>query len=129
MTALGIIMMLGLGVWLLSGTPGTLVDDEPGRFGPAPQNDGATIQISIEEGDNASDIGEKLEQAGVIQSNRVFTVLASLMGVSNDLEAGNYEFSLGETALIAVQRISQGRTAAFGVTIREGLRLEEIAEL
>ncbi len=129
LTAFGIIVMLGIGVWLLSGTPGTLVDDEPERFGVTPQSDGPTVAISVEEGDSASDIGEKLEQAGVIQSARLFTVLAALMGVGSNLEAGNYVFSLGETALIAVQRISQGRTSAFGVTIREGLRLEEIAEL
>ena len=123
MIALGFIMMLGLGVWLLAGTPGTLVDDEPERFGPAPQSDRPTVVISIEEGDSADDIGEKLERAAVIQGQRLFTVLAALMGVGSSLEAGNYEFRLGETALIAVRRISQGHTSAFGVTIREGLRL------
>ncbi|MCH7579652.1 MAG: endolytic transglycosylase MltG [Chloroflexi bacterium] len=129
LAALGIIVMLGIGVWLLSGTPGTLVDDKPDRFGLAPQSDRPMVVISVEEGDSASDIGEKLEEAAVIQSARLFTVLAALMGAGSNLEAGNYEFGLGETALIAVQRISQGRTSAFGVTIREGLRLEEIAEL
>ncbi|MCH7699540.1 MAG: endolytic transglycosylase MltG [Chloroflexi bacterium] len=63
------------------------------------------------------------------RNQRLFTVLAGLMGVGSALESGDYEFSLGETALSAVRRISQGRTAAFGVTIREGLRLEEIAQL
>ena len=129
LTAFGVVVMLGIGVWLLSGTPGTLVDNEPARFGPAPQSDRPTVVISIEEGDSADDIGEKLERAAVIQSQRLFTVLAALMGVGSSLEAGNYEFRLGETALIAVRRISQGHTSAFGVTIREGLRLEEIAEL
>ena len=105
-TAFGIILVLGIGVWLLSGTPGTLVGDESERFGVTPQSDGAAVVISVEEGDSASDIGEKLEQAGVIQSERHFTVLAALMGVGSSLEAGNYDFRLGETALIAVQRIS-----------------------
>ena len=129
LTAFGIIVMLGIGVWLLSGTPGTLVDDEPERFGLAPQSDGTTVVISVQEGDSAAEIGEQLVEAAVIQSGRLFTVLADLMGVGSNLEAGEYEFRLGETALVAVQRISQGRTSAFGVTIREGLRLEEIAEL
>lgn len=129
LTAFGIFVMLGLGVWLLSSTPGTLVDDGPSRFGVTPQSDRPTVVITIDEGEGAGDIGKKLERAGVIQGERLFTVLAALMGVGSNLEAGDYDFRLGETALIAVQRISQGRTSAFGVTIREGLRLEEIAEL
>jgi UPF0755 protein len=129
LTAFGIVVMLGIGVWLLTGTPGTLVDDEPGRFGLAPQSDRPTVVITVEEGDSAGDIGEVLNQAGVIQSAHLFKVLAVLMGVGSDLKAGDYEFRLGETALIAVQRITQGRTAASSITIREGLRLEEIAAL
>ena len=67
--------------------------------------------------------------AGVIESARTFRVLAAFMGVGDDLAAGSYEFQAGETALAAVQRISQGITVSRSVTIREGLRAEEIAEL
>jgi len=129
LTAFGIVVFLGVGVWLIAGTPATLVDDEPDRFGPAAQDDESTVLIRVEEGDSAGEIGARLQQASVIQSERLFSVLAALMGVGSSLEAGEYEFRLGETALIAVQRISQGRTSPFGLTIREGLRLEEIAEL
>ncbi len=125
----GLVVLLGVGIWLLSGTAGTLVDDEPDRYGLLPITNAPTVIISVEEGENAGEIGAKLEDAGVIQSGRLFTVLAALMGLGSDLESGDYEFSLGETALSAVRRISQGRTAAFGITIREGLRLEEVAEL
>ncbi len=125
----GLVVMLGIGIWLLSGTPGSLVDDAPERFGPTPRPDNPMFIITVEEGESAGDIGQKLEEAGVIQSERLFVVLAALMGLGNDLESGEYEFGLGETALSTIRRISQGRTAAFGVTIREGLRLEEIAQL
>ncbi len=125
----GLVVMLGVGIWLLSGTPGALVDDTPERFGPTAQPESPTLIITIEEGESAGDIGQKLKEAGIIQSERLFVVLTALMGVGNDLESGEYEFGLGETALSTVRRISQGRTAAFGVTIPEGLRLEEIAQL
>jgi UPF0755 protein len=125
----GLIVMLGVGIWLLSGTPGSLVNDAPERLGPTVEPDSPTLIIVVADGEGAGDIGQKLGEAGVIQSERLFVVLAALMGVGNDLEAGEYEFGLGTTAISAVRRISQGRTAAFGVTIREGLRVEEIAEL
>lgn len=127
--ASGLVVLLGIGIWLLSGTAGTLVDGESGRYGQLPIADAPTVIISVQEGDNASEIGVKLEDAGVIQSGRLFTVLAALMGVGSQLESGDYQFSLGTTALSAVRRINQGRTAANSITIREGMRLEEIAEL
>jgi UPF0755 protein len=126
---LGLAVLLGVGVWLLSATPGTLVNEQPSRLGPTPRLDSETVIVRVEDGDSAREIGEKLEDGGVIQSARLFRVLASLMGVGDDLVAGDYEFEQGETALTAVRRISQGVTAPLVVTIPEGLRAEEIGGL
>jgi UPF0755 protein len=124
---LGLAGLLALGVWLLSGTPGSLVNEEPGRMGPT-RHPGEVVVVHVGEGDSASEIGEALEDAGVIESGRLFRVLASLMAVGDDLEAGDYEFERGTTALTAARRISQGITARRIVTIPEGLRSEEIAQ-
>lgn len=126
---LGLAAMLGVGVWLLSETPGTLVNEPPGRLGPTPNAEDEAIVIVVEQGDTADDVAAKLADAGVIESARLFRVLASLIGVSDDLIAGEYEFGQGESALTTVRRISQGVTSPLVVTIREGLRAEEVAEL
>jgi UPF0755 protein len=126
---LGLAALLGVGVWLLSGTPGALVNEEPPRLGPTPDSSTETVIIPVPEGASAREIGEELEDAGVIQSARLFRVLASLMGVGDDLVAGDYEFERGETALAAIRRISEGVTAPLVVTIPEGLRAEEIGDL
>lgn len=127
--ALSLAALLAVGAWLLSGTPGTLVNEDPQPLGPTVSADTQPIIVPVEEGDSARDVGEKLEQAGVIESARLFRVLSSLMGVGDDLIAGDYEFQPGETALTAVRRISQGVTSPLIVTIPEGLRREEIGEL
>lgn len=129
LVGLGLVILLGVGVWLLSGTPGALVNEEPSRLGPTPEAGGEPVVIPVPEGATAREIGEELEDAGVIQSARLFRVLASLMGVGDDLVAGDYEFGRGETALTAIRRISQGVTAALVVAIPEGLRAEEIGDL
>ena len=123
--ALCVVALLGIGVWLLSATPGTLVNEPPPLLGPTRAPGGETVVVTIDDGDSVEEIGEKLEQAGVIQSARLFRVLATLMGTGNDLAPGDYEFEHGETALTAVRRISQGITAQLVVTIPEGLRIEE----
>ena len=121
--------MAGLGAWLLSGTPGTLVNEAPPVLGPAAEADGEPVILVVAPGETASDVAENLAAAGVIESSRLFRVLASLMGVGDDLIAGEYEFRRGETALTTVRRISQGHTSPLVVTVLEGLRVEEIAEL
>ena len=126
---IGLVLLLAVGVWLLVGTPGSLVNEALPRLGTTPGAPDETVLIQVEEGENAGAIGAKLEQAEVIQSARHFRVLASLMGVSDRLEAGNYEFRLGGTALTAVRAISEGITVSLTITIPEGFRAEEFGEL
>ncbi len=121
--------IVAVGAWQLLETPGELVNEEPPRLGRTPAQNAEPVTVAVAEGESAQQIGEKLEAAGVIQSARLFRVLAALMGLENSLVAGDYEFENGVTAVTAVRRISQGLTAALVVTIPEGLRLEEIGEL
>ena len=126
---LGLTALLGVGIWLLCGTPGTLVNEQLPRLGPTRQPGGDLVVVTVNQGDGADAIGRKLQAAGVIQSARLFRVLTSLLGVGDKMAAGDYEFGRGATALDAVLRISKGITSSRVVTIREGLRSEEIGAL
>jgi UPF0755 protein len=109
--------------------PGTILRDEPSGFlGPTPQT-GEVALISIKQGDGAKAIAERLENAGVIQSARLFRVLVTFMDIEDELVAGDYEFDKGMTTLSVIGRIHNGITAPVMVTIPEGLRLEEIGAL
>jgi len=124
--ALGLAVLIGVGVWLLYRTPATLVNEPPPRLGPARGVERDPVFVNVAEGESAQTIGQKLEDAGVIQSTRHFRVMASLMGVEDELAAGEYEFREGETAATAVRRISRGETRSQRALIREGLRREEV---
>ena len=126
---IGLVVVVAVGAWLIARTPGGLVDDEPPRLGAAASTGGDLVVVTVEQGDDAGAIGGKLADAGVIESARLFRVLTALMGLEDELEAGEYEFELSGTALTAIQRISQGITAPIivRVLIREGLRKEEVA--
>ncbi|MGB2694884.1 MAG: endolytic transglycosylase MltG [Dehalococcoidia bacterium] len=127
--ALGLAALLAAAIWFLSGTPGSLVNDEPGYQGPPTTEQRELVFIDVRDGESADDIGNRLEDAGVIDSGRLFRVLTGLMRLQDHLEAGEYEFFTGETALTTVLRISRGETSARTVVVREGLRKEEIAQL
>ena len=127
--AIGLAALLGVTIWFLLGTPGSLVNEEPPTLGLPPPTEEQIVVVEIAEGDSSGEIGRKLESAGVIQSARLFRALAALMGLEEELEAGDYEFRLAGTALTAVRRISRGEIRTSELVIREGLRLEEVAGL
>ena len=125
---LGLALVVGVCIWLLLDTPDSLLRGQPPRQGPTVQAD-ETVVVQIDPGDSAATIARKLEESDVIDSARLFRALATLMGVSDQLEAGDYEFHKGASAAVAVQRISRGITASHLVAIPEGLRSKEIGAL
>ena len=122
------LVTIGIVGWAMSAVPSTILGSElSDALAPAPANGVATV--TIEDGDGAKKIAEELEEGGVIQSARLFRVLAAFMGIENELVAGDYEFDQGMTTLAAIDRIHNGVTAPLMVTVPEGLRVEEIADL
>jgi UPF0755 protein len=114
------------GAWVIYTSPGAV----PARGITLDQasNDGP-IYIVVEAGDTASDIGKRLEAAHIIDSAASFERLARVVGAESRLAAGEYEFLEATSVLDALTRIRDGLTAARIVTVREGLRIEEVAQL
>ena len=87
------------------------------------------VTIDVRAGESAKSIGEKLEETGVVRSSRQFESLAALLGYADQLQAGTYDFEPGLSALQVLERIHSGITSPRTVTIPEGRRLEEVAEI
>jgi len=122
------VVMVGIGIWQITETPGSVLKEEPPTVLPT-STPGEPVLISIQAGQSAQEVGDKLEDEGVISSGLLFRVLAALEGYDQKLVAGDYELEKGMTTLEVIERIRRGQTAPLVVTIREGLRAEEIAEL
>ena len=115
-----------LAVWEVVKSSNDL-DDVP-RYSPAGSPVDAVVEISIDTGMSPQDIGEVLEDDGVIASATQFNILVSLLGYEGILQAGEYEFQAGSPVLSVVYRIRRGETSTRSVTVLEGWRLEEIAD-
>jgi UPF0755 protein len=121
------VLLVVLAVWLALDVPGAATDEDPAdaagqRVSPA------AATITVDPGDGARAIGDKLAAAGVIDSPRRFETLVALFGYEANLAAGDYDFEAGLTTTEIIERIRAGITAPLVVTIPEGLRIEEIAE-
>lgn len=111
--------------WLVIGSPGSVDDVAPYQPQPTP---GASVAVSVEPGDSPSEIAEKLDRAGVIESGTRFRVLVQLMGFDRLLQAGTYDLQENMPALDVLYRIRNGIVTTRFVTVVEGWQLGEIAD-
>src|SRR3990170_1679919 len=113
--------------WVIQGSP-DLVEEVPPTPAPTPSATAPEpVSVSVEQGQGVIEIGEALEDAGVIDSAIQFRVLVALLGYEKMLQAGDYEFEPDMPALQVVYRMRRGIVSPNFVTVVEGWRLEEIA--
>lgn len=87
------------------------------------------VNFSVYPGDNAEAIAKRLEEAKLIRSVDLFRFIALYYGVDKDLKAGEYELRSDMTSSEIIARLTRGTVRSTTVTIPEGWRLEEVAQL
>src|SRR3990172_5049016 len=113
--------------WVVLGSP-DLVDEVPPTPAPPPSATAPKpVSVSVEQGQGVIEIGDALEDAGVIDSAIQFRVVVAFLGYEKMLQAGDYEFEPDMPALQVVYRMRRGVVSPNFVTVVEGWRLEEVA--
>jgi len=113
----------------LRGVPGVLAADIRDREAPrtaVPAN--GTTSVEVPKGANAEQIVQQLEKAGVIHDGRALRALLDFAGISSTLQAGRYRFTADLPPAEIVRILAGGPNRPEVVTLREGLRNEEIGE-
>ncbi len=121
-----VVVVTAIAVWQISESPDTIPEDAPVAVPSAPP--GQPIDVTIVPGQSPAEIGQVLEELGVIESDVQFRALVALLGYDRVLQAGDYEFRSGMPALEVVYLMRRGSIATREVTIVEGWRLEQIAD-
>ncbi|MGH2710120.1 MAG: endolytic transglycosylase MltG [Actinomycetota bacterium] len=98
------------------------------RYSVGASGPSSPVAIEIPEGANATDVGELLEDAGVVRSGLAFRLKAGFGGVGESLLAGSYDMRTNMTVDEALSTLQAGPIVeTVSVTIPEGLELDEIA--
>lgn len=82
-------------------------------------------RLQIETGSSPSQIGQLLEQKGLIRSSLAFDIYTRLSGTRNKLQAGTYTLSSSESTQQIVSHIVSGKTDQFSITFLPGATLAE----
>lgn len=98
-------------------------------FSPGPQGADETAIVSIPRGTSVRGISVILAEKGIIKEDIRFLVLAKLSGYGRRLQAGEFRLRTGVKPLEVLRELAIARSIEYPVTIPEGLRAAEIAEI
>jgi len=87
-----------------------------------------TVTFLVRRGQDAKDIADSLERAGLIRYSHVFKWYVSFVNKSDTLKAGEYELSPSMTLPEIVDKIASGDMIEKRITIIEGWNLIDIGE-
>jgi UPF0755 protein len=91
--------------------------------------DTTKVVVTVTPGSTAGDIGQELEQMGLVRSGLVFRLAAEQAGVGSSLAAGDYELSKSMSTTEIIQVLAKGQVKrGLLATIPEGWRSEQIAD-
>ncbi len=99
------------------------------QFDSRPSSDPSQVLFVVNQGETASTIAERLEREKLISNSLLFRVMAKLRGIDSHIEAGAYQLRRNMTTNEILDELAQSRYAGSTVTIPEGWRAEEIADL
>ncbi len=91
------------------------------------QNYGPSVVVVIESGMPVSAIAKRLQQHGVIASAEAFTRYYRLFHAAKKLKAGEYLFDGPLSMRQVIDKLEQGKSILYRVTVKEGLWIGEIA--
>ncbi|MBI4228555.1 MAG: endolytic transglycosylase MltG [Deltaproteobacteria bacterium] len=94
----------------------------------APPNRNRVI-VEISRGIGLREIASKLEESGVVPSDKIFILFVVLKGKQNKLQAGEYEFDPGDSMSGVLEKLVRGDVIVRKITIPEGLNVNEIADV
>jgi UPF0755 protein len=94
-----------------------------------PQGDGKGVVVTIPRGTSVREIGDILAREGIIHEDIRFLLLAKFSGYGTRLQAGEFLLPTGKKPAEILRLLASARSIHYPVTIPEGLRATEIAEI
>jgi len=126
---LAALVALAAGAWYLSGRAAEIAVKAPRTTPQTVAISQDPVPVKVLQGESPGLIARKLEREGVISNAEHFGVLAALMGVQSQLNAGDYQFTKGMPTAVVIDRLKFNVVIPqFVLTIPEGWRWEQVAE-
>lgn len=92
-------------------------------------SDSTSHEFEIVKGTSVAQIGDNLQKSGLIKSGFMFQLVVKQAGLRNKIQAGIYQLAPNLGVLDIARSLTHGLTKEQKLTIPEGYRLEQIADV
>lgn len=92
-------------------------------------SDSASVTFSVEQGETAETISNKLAEMGLITDPGLFRLFLRYYKLDQKMEAGNYELRRNMTMVEVAETLQRARLEEVTVSVPEGWRAEQVAEM
>ncbi len=96
---------------------------------PGPQAAFSHNTVFIPKGASVEQIGDLLEGADLLEGNFRFLLLTRILGVSSKLPAGEFRLDANQSPVDLLKQLVSADPVQHQLTVVEGLRMEEIADI
>lgn len=96
---------------------------------PAEPGSREQVPFTVQPGETAAQVAARLEAQGLIADAELFRALARYSRQERSIQAGDYLLSPGMNMEEILAVLAEGRIRVQRITVREGLRAEEVAAL
>lgn len=83
--------------------------------------------VLIPKGSTFREVAEVLDEEGLLRSPTAFYLMARVLGVAGNVQAGEYELSTAMTPAVILHKLVNGDVVKYRVTIPEGYTVRQIA--
>ncbi len=93
-----------------------------------PSDSDEPVPFTVERGETARSVAQRLQELGLITDARLFELYLRYYGLSTKIEAGDFVLRRNMTIPEIARALQQARAKEVVITIKEGWRMEEIAD-
>lgn len=96
---------------------------------PVNPDDSSSHEFAVAEGESINSVADRLLEEGIIVDSDLFRRYVQYAGTDVDIQAGSFVLRADMTIDEVMRELQHGMKTSVSVTIREGLRAEEIASI
>ncbi len=90
---------------------------------------GQEVIVTIPKGASVSQVGNILQEKGVVSNRLIFKLVAWIRGEQRNIKAGDYALKTGSDAGDVLDQLISGKTLMFTLTVPEGYNIYQMADM
>lgn len=92
-------------------------------------NPSVSVDLQVDEGESAGEVVAQLERVGIVSDGQLLRSFLRYRGLDQGVQAGHYQLTGGMTVAELAQTLQQASPSENSITVLEGWRREQIADL